>query len=116
VKPSARRKLENGSLRILPMKEIDRKVMAGEYQFHNFGTCFVWTQVMVYDTEKVLEVVLLLGDGFLEKKEEVVEHLERFGKEHGCKAIEALSRKGLMPTLKPLGWKPKKILLRRDIA
>jgi hypothetical protein len=115
VKPSARRKLENGSLRILPLKEIERKVMAGEYQFHNFGTCFVWTQIMVYDTEKVLEVVLLLGDGFLEKKEEVVEHLESFGKEHGCKAIEALSRKGLAPTLKPLGWRPKKILLRKEI-
>jgi hypothetical protein len=71
---------------------------------------------MVYENEKVLEVVLLLGDGFLEKKKEVVEHLEKFGKEHGCKAVEALSRKGLAPTLKPLGWKTKKILLRKEIS
>jgi hypothetical protein len=116
LKPSALRKVQNGSLRILPFEEIDRKVKAGEYQYHDFQTFGVLTQVVQYEKEKVLEVVLLLGDGFLEKKSEVVAHLVSFGKEHGCKAVEALSRKGLEPTLKPLGFKPKKILLRRDIA
>jgi hypothetical protein len=115
LKPSAVRKLRNGSLRILPFEEIDRKVKAGLYQLHAFGTCFVITQIMEYDNEAVLEVVLLYGEGFLEKKEEVVEGLRKFGRGHGCKAIEALSRPGLESVLKPLGWRKKKILLRNEI-
>lgn len=115
IRPSALRKLRNGYLRILPFEEIDRKVMVGEYQFHDFKTCWVWTQITDYGHESVLDVVLLLGDDFISKKEEVVNHLVKFGKEHGCKAVEALSRLGLEPTLKPLGWKRKKILLRREI-
>lgn len=114
--PSAQRKLANGSLRILPFAEIDRKVMSGEYQFHNFRTCWVWTQITDYGHEKVLEVVLLLGDGFLEQKDEVVAHLVRYGKERGCSAVEALARRGLEPTLKPLGWKKTKALLRKEIT
>jgi hypothetical protein len=62
-----------------------------------------------------LDVVLLIGEGFPEKKTEVVEHLADFARTHGCKAIEALSRRGLEPTLKPLGFKNKKVLLRKDI-
>ena len=88
---------------------------AGEYQYHPFGSCFVITQITDYGTEKVLEVVLLLGDQFLERKEAVVEHLVQFGKQNGCKAVEALSRLGLQPTLKTLGFKRHKILLRREI-
>ena len=71
---------------------------------------------MDYGHEKVLEVVLLVGDDFLGKKEEVVDHLVEFGRKHGCKAVEALSRIGLEPTLRPLGWHKKKVLLRKDIA
>lgn len=115
MKPSAKRKLSSGALRILPFEEIDRKVRSGEYQFHNFGSCFVITQITDYSTESVLEVVLLFGDQFLEKKEAVVEHLIEFGRSNGCKAVEALSRLGLESTLKPLGWKRKKVLLRREI-
>jgi hypothetical protein len=115
LKPSAIRKLRNGSLRILPFEEIDRKVKAGLYQLHAFGTCFVITQIMEYDNEAVLEVVLLYGEGFLEKKEEIVEGLRKFGMGHGCKAIEALSRPGLEPALKALGFRRTKVLLRKYI-
>lgn len=116
MRPSAYRKMVNGSLRILPFAEIDAKVMSGEYQFHDFSTFWVWTQISDCGREKVLEVVLLLGDGFVERKEEVVEHLVRFGKEHGCAAVEALARRGLEPTLRPLGWRKTKALLRKEIA
>jgi ABC-type phosphate/phosphonate transport system ATPase subunit len=115
LRASAIRKFRNGSLRIPPFAEIDKKVREGLYQFHEFGTCFVITQIRVYDNETVLEVVLLYGEGFLEKKAEVVEGLSKFGREQGCKAIEALSRLGLEPTLKPLGFRRTKILLRTEI-
>lgn len=91
------------------------KVEKGEYQLHRFDGFGVYTQVTDYDNERVLEVVLLIGEGFPEKKKEVVDHLVEFGRKHGCKAVEALSRLGLEPTLKPLGFKRKKVLLRRDI-
>jgi hypothetical protein len=116
LKPSALRKVQNGSLRILPFEEIDRKVKAGEYQAHHFDDLLVLTQVMQYEKEKILEVVLLLGEGFLEKKSEVVAHLVSFAKENGCQAVEALSRKGLGPTLKSLGFRTTRVLLRRDLA
>lgn len=115
LRPSAQRKLYSGALRILPFEEIDAKVQRGEYQFHDFGTCWVWTQITDYGNERVLDVVLLLGDGFVEIKDVVVSHLVRFGKEHGCRAVEALARIGLEPTLKPLGWKKKKVQLRKEI-
>jgi len=115
VKPSALTQLASGKLGVRPVEEIDKEVRSGEYQYHNFGTCHVFTRIANYDYEKVLEVVLLLGDGFLEIKEEVVAHLVSFGKKHGCKAVEAWSRLGLEPTLRPLGWKKKKVLLRKEI-
>jgi hypothetical protein len=116
LKASAVRKFRNGSLRTLPFSEIDKKVREGLYQFHEFGTCFVITQIMVYDNETVLEVVLLYGEGFPERKAEVVEGLKKFGKEQGCKAIEALSRRGLGPALKPLGFRTTRVLLRTEIG
>jgi hypothetical protein len=116
LKASAVRKFRNGSLRTLPFAEIDKKVREGLYQFHEFGTCFVITQIMEYDSETVLEVVLLYGEGFPERKESVVEGLKKFGKEQGCKAIEALSRRGLGPALKPLGFRTTRVLLRTEIG
>jgi hypothetical protein len=63
-----------------------------------------------------LDVVLLVGEGFPEKKSEVLEHLADFARTHGCKAIEAISRKGLGPTLKPLGFKTARLLLRKELT
>jgi hypothetical protein len=115
LKPNALRKLANGSLRILPFEEIDNRVRSGAYQFHDFGTCWVWTEITEYQTETVLQVLLLVGDGFEERKAEVVAGLEKFGAAHGCAAIEALCRLGLERSLKPQGFKRKKVLLRKDI-
>lgn len=115
MKPSAGRKLVSGRLRILPIDEFTEKVRRGEYQEHLFDGFAVYTQITDYGYEKVLDVVLLVGEGFPEKKTEVIERLSDFARLHGCKAIEALSRKGLGPTLKEVGFKTTKVLLRKDI-
>lgn len=116
MKPSAFRKLVSGKLRILPLDEFTEKLRLGLYQEHKFGEDLaVYTQVTVYDTEKVLDVVLLIGEGFPERKAEVVEHLADFARTHGCNAIEAISRRGLEPTLKPLGFRKSRVLLRKDL-
>jgi hypothetical protein len=114
--PSAYRKLANGSLRILPFAEIDAKVRSGAYQYHPFPRGFVLTQVTQYDSERVLDVVLLWGDQFDAWKADVVNHLIEFGRANGCAAVEAIARLGLGKTLKPLGWRRKKILLRKEIT
>jgi hypothetical protein len=92
------------------------KLASGAYQEHRFEGFAVYTQVTDYDYERVLDVVLLIGEGFPQQKEAVVEHLVSFGKKHGCKAVEALSRKGLGPALQQLGFKTKRIQLRKDIT
>ena len=115
MSPSAYRKLVSGKLRILPIDEFTEKLRKGEYQEHLFGGFAVYTQITDYGYEKVLDVVLLVGAGFPERKGEVVERLSDFARTHGCKAIEALSRKGLGPTLKDVGFRTTKLLLRREI-
>ena len=112
IAPSALRKLAQGP----SLEELDKKIQAGEYQYHNFGSCFVITHIAENKHERVLEVVVLFGSGFLEKREEVTKTLEDFGKEHGCKAVEApKARLGLESAMKPFGWKRKKVILRKEI-
>ena len=115
MKPSASRKLVSGKLRILPIDEFTVKLQKGEYQEHLFDGFAVYTQVTDYSYERVLDVVLLIGEGFPEKKEEVCERLADFARLHGCNAIEAISRRGLEPTLKPLGFRKSRVLLRKDL-
>jgi hypothetical protein len=114
--PSAYRKWASGRLRILPLKEFADKLESGAYQEHLFEGFAVYTQITDYDYEKVLDVVLLIGDGFPGKQWAVLERLVGFAKEHGCSAIEALSRPGLKPMLFPLGFKSKKVQLRKEIT
>ena len=97
------------------MPEFAVKLEKGEYQEHRFEGFAVYTQITDYGYEKVLEVVLLIGEGFPQQKEAVVTHLASFGRAHGCAAVEALARKGLEPALAPLGFKNKKVQLRKDI-
>lgn len=113
--PSAYRKLVSGRLRILPMERFAEKLEKGDYQEHRFEGFAVYTQITDYGYERVLDVVLLIGEGFPQQKEAVVEHLVSFGKKHGCKAVEALARRGLEPMLFSLGFKNKKVLLRKDV-
>lgn len=115
MRPSAYRKWRDGRLRILPPQEFDEKVRKGEYQEHRFDGFAVYTQITDYDNERVLDVVLLIGEGYLEKKNEVDTHLVAFAKQYGCQAVEALSRPGLETVLKPLGWKRTRIVMRKEI-
>lgn len=100
---------------MLPPEGFAQKLESGAYQEHRFEGFAVYTQITDYDYEKVLDVVLLIGEGFPQQKEAVVDHLVSFGKAHGCQAVEALARRGLEPALLPLGFKNKKIQLRKDI-
>lgn len=115
MRPSACRKLLSGRLRILPMKEFGEKLKTGDYQEHRFEGFAVYTQITDYGYEKVLDVVLLIGEGFPRKREAVVAHLAEYARQHGCAAVEALARRGLETLLFPLGFRAKKTLLRKKI-
>jgi hypothetical protein len=116
IAPSAERKLYNGTLRILPFEEIESKIRDGDYQSHSFPRGFMITQISDYDNERVLDVVFLLGERFDDWKHEALERLIEFGRSHGCNAVEAISRLGLEPALKPLGFRRKRVLLRKEIT
>lgn|SRR5678815_1809824 len=116
MRPSAFRKWASGRLRILPVAGFAEKLESGAYQEHRFEGFVVYTQITDYGYERVLDVVLLIGEGFPQQKEAVVGHLVSFGKERGCAAVEALARRGLEPMLFPLGFKSKKVQLRKDIT
>lgn len=116
MRPSAYRKWSTGRLRILPPAEFDRAVTEGKYQEHRFEGFAVYTQITDYGYERVLDVVLLIGEGFPGHEAEVVDHLATFARQHDCAAVEALARKGLETLLFPLGFRAKKILLRKDIS
>lgn len=111
IAKSALRKLAAGP----SLEELNKKVLDGEYQYHNFGRCFVITHIVQYKNERVLEVVILFGEGFLEKREEITNHLVAFGKKNECAAIEATCRPGLQPVMKPFGWKRRKVVLRKAL-
>lgn len=97
------------------MADIDAKVRSGAYQYHHFDNGFVLTTVTQYQNERVLDVVLVLGEKYEDWKEEALNRLTSFGREQGCQALEAVCRKGLEHVLKPLGWKRTKVTLRKEL-
>lgn len=82
-------------------------------QIHKFPLGFVITEIKQTD-ERILHVVWLGGERFHEWKDEVVEYLKKFGREHGCSAIEAHCRPGLAEMLKPT-FRTIKRTVRADI-
>lgn len=96
--------------------EMTAKLKAGVMQIHKFPLGFVVTEIKQYPEERVLIVQLLSGEKFEEWSQEVVDHLRKFAREHECKAVEAICRKGLEPILKPLGWKRTRVLLRDELS
>jgi hypothetical protein len=116
MKPSAYRKWKSGRLRILPLEEFGKKLESGAYQEHQFEGFAVYTQIIDYGYERVLDVVLLIGEGFPEQKDAVCERLVSFGKENGCRAVEEFGRLGLEPMLFQLGFRRKKSQLRKEIV
>lgn len=115
VSPSAYRKLASGKLRILSLDSFQKKLEKGDYQEHLFDGFAVYTQITQYDYERVLDVVLLIGEGFRRQKESVVNHLAQFAKAHDCQAVEALARLGLESELRPLGFMRTKVQLRKEL-
>lgn len=97
------------------LEEYQRKIESGEWQAHTFPKGFVVTQIIDYEEEKVLTVHLLGGKDFDEWKEEANQRLIAFGREHGCKSLEAACRFGLGRKLKRLGWKPWHVVMKKDL-
>ncbi len=84
-------------------------------QIHKFHLGFVITQIEEIDGERVLHVVWLAGEKFRDWKAEAFQRLEKFGREHGCKAIEADCRPGLASLLRP-EFRTIKKSVRADIC
>ena len=104
-----------GRIRSVSFEEAERKISLGEWQAHKFNLGVVITEIKQYETERILTVQLLGGEKFDEWKAEANEHLKKFGKLHGCVAIEALCRLGLEKKLAPIGWKRRRVQMRIEL-
>jgi hypothetical protein len=105
----------NRNIRLLSLNEADEKIRRGDWQAHKFQHGFILTEIKQFPNERVLLVWVLSGEKFDEWKDEAFIRLKAFGKEHGCKAIEAQVRLGLVKKLKPLGFKTTRAELRAEI-
>jgi hypothetical protein len=81
-------------------------------QAHVFPKGAVLTQIDDYPEERILQVVLMIGKDLDKWEVSVLERLRAFGREHGCKAIEADCRPGLARFLKQYGFRTTKIRMR----
>ena len=73
-----------------------------------------FTEIRKYGAESVLIAHLLIGEGFEGWKSECVDSLKAFGRENGCRKLEAFCRPGLARQLKPLGFKRKRVEVRLE--
>lgn len=105
----------NRHIRLFSLQEAEAKIKSGEWQIHKFDRGFILTEIKQYPNERVLLVWVLSGDGFDDWREEAFQRLKDFGRAHGCKAIEAQVRLGLVKKLKPLGFKTTRAELRAEI-
>jgi hypothetical protein len=98
----------------LSFEEITGYLNRGLMQIHKFPLGFVITEIKQLQNERIVHVVWLGGERFSEWQATVVAHLKKFGKEHGCVAIEAHCRPGLAKLLKPT-FRTIKTTVRADI-
>jgi len=83
-------------------------------QAHAFPKGAVITQIDNYPEERVLHVVLLVGKDLNSWDVGVLEKLQKFARENGCKAIEADCRPGMAKFLEKYGFRRTKIKMRNE--
>lgn len=96
-------------------EQYKKKIESGEWQLHQFPKGFVITQLVDYVEEKICLIHLTGGEQFDTWKSEANETIKQFGREQGCKALEAVCRIGMAEKLKPLGWRHHRTLMRLDL-
>jgi dissimilatory sulfite reductase (desulfoviridin) alpha/beta subunit len=74
------------------------------------------TQILNYPQMKILLVLLLGGNDFIEWRDEVDEVLFKFGKEHSCKFVEFFGRKGWGNYLKDINYKEQVRMFSKEIV
>ncbi len=74
------------------------------------------TQILNYPQMKILLVLLLGGNDFIEWRDEVDEVLLKFGKEHDCKFVEFFGRKGWGNYLKDINYKEQVRMFSKEIV
>ena len=88
-----------------------REAVAGRamqlWIIHDFGklTAVCVTEIRVWPKVKVLTAIIVAGHDMPKWVAALDDVLTRYGREQGCKVLDAHGRKGWTKTLKTLGWK-----------
>lgn len=99
----------------LSFEEVTHCLENGLMQIHKFEHGFILTEIKQLPEERILHVYWLGGERFGEWVEEAFEVIKKFGKDHGCGAIEANCRPGLAKMLRAQKFKTIKINVRAEI-
>jgi len=99
----------------IPFDEITERLKDGRFQLHKIGYGIIITEIKDWAGERILCVFWLGGKEFDFWKDRAFVQLVKFGREHGCKAIEARCRPGLAAKLRPLGFRTIKTEVRVEI-
>lgn len=95
------------------IEDIQQAIARGTMQCFVKGNSFAITEVINAPQKRFLNVFLIVGElNILELHDEV----EAFAKQAGCDFMQAYGRPGWVPKVKSLGWKPDRIVLRRNIG
>ena len=99
------------------MADYKRWVEEGKAQLFAFGDGFAITEVKeyTYPSERVLNVLMLGGRRFDSWKEEADRKLSDFARVNGCNAIEFACRLGLEKKVADLGYRRKRVYMRKNI-
>lgn len=99
------------------LEDYRAKVANGEAQLHGFGSGFAITEIKDYNhpQERVLNVLLLGGEGFDEWKAEADLRFVSFARVNGCDAIEFACRLGLEKKISGLGYTKARVLMRKEL-
>lgn len=95
--------------------EINECLKSGEMQLHQFPQGFIVTEIKQLAEERVLNVVWLSGRNFPEWMDGAQKMIKNFARAHKCVAIEAACRPGLAASLKQLGYRTIKRLVRAEV-
>lgn len=99
----------------MTLEEMTECLNRGEMQIHNFPQGCIVTEVKQLAEERILNVVWLSGEKLDDWKGLAQKTLSEFARKHGCVAIEAACRPGLAASLKQLGYRTIKRLVRVEV-
>lgn len=97
-----------------PIEGIEADIRSGKSQLWMLPNCCVISEIVDYPGEKVCQCLWAAGD-LSEILSDLSPKLEAWAKAQGCQSMLVESREGWARALKPLGYKPWSVTVRKAL-